>query len=82
MDHSPFDRDREKPGPGAFFRCAGNDGIELLPDPRFKDKRSSGFADLPFDFVCGIFFFRAMFRQGLKLIIAIWQRTFSYRGLQ
>src|SRR4030042_2237904 len=82
MDHSPFDRDREKPGPGAFFRSPGNDGIELLPNSVFQQHCRRRFPDLSFDFICGVFFFRAMFRQGLKLIIAIRQGTFSYRTLQ
>ena len=81
-DKPALDRDREKPGPCAFGGSACDNGVKLLSYSQFKKKSSSGFADLPFHFVHGVFFFRAMFRQALKFIITIWQRTFSYRGLQ
>ena len=36
LDNSPFDREREKPGPGPFFSCSSDYGIELLSNPVFE----------------------------------------------
>ena len=82
VDQSPFNGHIEKPGPGAFRRSTSDNGIKLFSDSGFKEKRSSGFTDLPFDFLSGILFFRAMFRQNLQFIIAVGRRSLFYGGLQ
>ena len=82
MHQLPFNRQSEKPDPGAFRGSARDNGIKLLSDSRFKQKRGSGFADLPFDFVGGILFFRAMRRQNIQFILAIGHRLAFHGGLQ
>src|SRR3989304_5287671 len=63
MNQLPFNRNVEKPGPGAFIRSTRDNRIKLFADSRFKEERRCRFADLPFALVSGILFFGAVFRQ-------------------
>src|SRR5664280_2290814 len=62
LQHS-FNRHIEKPNPIAFGGGSRNHSIKLLTYPRFKQERSCGFSDLPFDFVGSILLFCALSRK-------------------
>jgi hypothetical protein len=53
LQHS-FNRHIEKPNPIAFGRGSSKHSIKLLTNSRFKQERSPGFTDLPFNFVGSI----------------------------
>jgi hypothetical protein len=55
MPQFALNRNVKQPGPGAFIHCTCNDSINLLTDLRFKQQCSRRFANLPFEFVNGIF---------------------------
>ena len=57
----------------------GDDGIELLSDPRFQEKRRRRFGDLALDLVGDVLLVRAMSRQNHQFIRAI-GRGLSFEG--
>ena len=77
-----LNRHVEQPYPRAFGGRAGDQGIELLPDPRSKEKRGSGFSNPAFYFVDDILFLCAMLGQHPQFIVAIWRCSSFYGGLQ
>ena len=66
-----LNRHVEQPYPCAFGGRARDQGIELLPDSRSKEKRGSGCSNPAFYFVDDILFLCAMLRQHPQFIVAI-----------
>jgi len=52
---APVARGRLRKDPGAFVGRAGDDGPEVLTDPRFKQNRRRAFFNPPFDFFPRVF---------------------------
>ena len=73
LDQFAFNRQAEKPYPGAFLGSACDNRIELLTDSCFEQQCSRGFLDLAFDFVGGIFSGGAMSCQNIQPIFTVWR---------
>jgi hypothetical protein len=59
-DYFPFDRWLEEPDPRSLVGRACHDGVEPLPYPRFEQQGGGGFAKMPLDFFCIVFFLRTI----------------------
>jgi hypothetical protein len=57
--------------PRVFVGGAGDDGIELLPDPLFQQYCCCGFYDLPFQFLRCIFLFGAVLCEHFQFVLLV-----------
>ena len=77
-----FDGGMQKTDPRPLVRCAGDDGIEALPDSLFQKHGCRGFSDLTFNLLRCVLLFGAMFCERLQFIVFVGRETPPQRCFQ